>query len=263
MRRHAGIPEAYGRLPAQVGEWWLPRAHRSHRALPLVVLIHGGYWKPVYDRHLQDVVAAALARRGFAVWNIDYRPAGGTWSDTFTDVAAAMDHLPRSAHAAAVDLRRVAVMGHSAGGHLALWLASRPALPAAAVGGGPAVVPVLAIGQAAVCDLVTGALEHLGDGAVHALMGGGPDQFPERYAVGSPRALLPLGDVRVVLVHGRDDTVVPVSQSRDYARAAMAAGSPVELHLLDRAEHIEHLRPRSPALASVFPALEALHHATR
>ena len=114
------------------------------------------------------------------------------------------------------------------------------------------------MGQAAVCDLVTGALEHLGDGAVAALLGGGPSQFPQRYATGSPRALLPLGDVRVVLVHGRDDTVVPVSQSRDYARAAEAAGTPVELHLLDEAEHIEHLRPRSAAMATVFAALDEL-----
>ena len=224
----------------------------------MVVVIHGGYWKPTYDRHLEDVVAAALARRGFAVWNIDYRPAGGAWRDTFTDVAAAIDHVPRSPQAAALNLDRVAVLGHSAGGHLALWLASRSALPPGAVGAAPALVPRLAVGQAAVCDLVTGALEHLGDGAVAALMQGGPGQFPERYAVGSPRALLPLGDVRVVLVHGRDDTVVPVSQSRDYARAAAAAGTPVDLHLLERCEHMEHLRPRSPALAPVFAALDGL-----
>ena len=259
MRHHAGIVESYGDLPAQVGEWWLPRRSpgrpRAHGDLPLVVLIHGGYWKPIYDRHLEDVVAAALTRRGFAVWNIDYRPAGGQWSDTFADVAAAIDHVPRSTHARALDLSRVAVMGHSAGGHLALWLASRPALPPGAVGAAPVLVPYLAVGQAAVCDLVTGALERLGDGAVHALMGGEPDQFPDRYTVGSPRALLPLRGVRTVLIHGRDDTVVPVSQSRDYARAADAAGTPVELHLLARGEHIEHLRPRSPALEPVFAAL--------
>ena len=219
------------------------------------MLIHGGYWKPIYDRHLEDVVAAALTRRGFAVWNIDYRPAGGWWSDTFADVAAAMDHVTRSPHAGVLDLGRVAVMGHSAGGHLALWLASRTALRSGAMGASPALVPRLAVGQAAVCDLVTGALERLGDGAVHTLMGGEPDDFPDRYTVGSPRALLPSRGVRTVLVHGRDDTVVPVSQSRDYARAAEAAGTPVELHLLDRAEHIEHLRPRSPALAPVFAAL--------
>ncbi len=260
--RHAGVVEPYGVLPAQVGEWWLPRRStgrlRAHANLPLVVLIHGGYWKPIYDRHLEDVVAAALTRRGFAVWNIDYRPAGGQWSDTFADVAAAIDHVPRSGHATALDLRRVAVMGHSAGGHLALWLASRPALPADAVGDRPMLEPVLAVGQAPVCDLVTGALERLGGGAVHALLGGGPERFPERYAVASPRALLPLRGVRTVLVHGRDDTVVPVSQSRDYARAAEAAGTPVELHLLDSAEHIEHLRPRSAALAPVFAALADL-----
>ena len=258
MLRHAGVPEAYGPLPAQVGEWWPPTSPRSPRARPLVVLIHGGYWRASYDRHLEDVVAAALARRGFAVWNIDYRPSGGPWSNTFADVAAAMDHVPRSARARSLDLGRVAAVGHSAGGHLALWLASRAALPVDAVGGGPALLPKLAVGQAALCDLVTGALERLGDGAVQALLGGGPDEVPERYAVGSPRALLPLRGVRTVLVHGRDDTVVPVSQSRDYARAAEAAGSPVELHLLNHAEHIEHLRPRSPALAPVFAALDAL-----
>ena len=237
----------YGPQRLQRGEWWLPAGRRD---LPLVVLVHGGYWRRGFDRHLQDAVAMALVDRGFAVWNIDYRSSAAPWPATLTDAAAALDHV---ATCPRIDASRVAVVGHSAGGHLALWLASRGRLPAGAVGAGPAVRPVLAVGQAPVADLVEGAVQRLGQGAVQALLGGLPDRVPDRYAIASPQALLPLPGVRLVLVHGDLDPTVPVGQSQAYAVAAGA-----ELHVLPGVGHFEHLDPGSRALTPVFAALATL-----
>ena len=237
----------YGPQRLQRGEWWLPAGRRD---LPLVVLVHGGYWRRGFDRHLQDAVAMALVDRDFAVWNIDYRSSAAPWPATLTDAAAALDHV---ATCPRIDASRVAVVGHSAGGHLALWLASRGRLPAGAVGAGPAVRPVLAVGQAPVADLVEGAVQRLGQGAVQALLGGLPDRVPDRYAIASPQALLPLPGVRLVLVHGDLDPTVPVSQSQAYAESAGA-----ELHVLPGVGHFEHLDPGSRALTPVFAALATL-----
>ena len=239
--------EHYGPKRQQRGEWWLPTGLSN---LPLVVLVHGGYWRRGFDRHLQDAVAVALIDRGFAVWNIDYRSSAAPWPATLTDAAAALDHV---ATCERVDLSRVAVVGHSAGGQLALWLASRGRLTTGAVGAGPVVRPVLAVGQAPVADLVAGAVHQLGQGAVQALLGGSPDGLPERYAIASPQALLPLPGVRLVLVHGDADPTVPVGQSQAYAEVADA-----ELHVLPGIGHFEHLDPASHALTPVFAALDTL-----
>jgi acetyl esterase/lipase len=249
------LVEAYGGLPEQVGEWWLPRAPHP---LPLVVLVHGGFWRPGYDRHLQDAVAVALVDRGYAVWNIDYRSSVHDWPATFADAAGALDHVAGSPRAGAVDLARVAVVGHSAGGHLALWLASRHMLPDGATGAGPRVRPRLAVAQAPVADLVAGHEGGLGGGAVEALLQGTPAHAPDRYATGSPQALLPVPDVRLVLVHGAEDETVPPSQSEAYARAARAGQTDVDLRVLSGVGHYEHLDPGSGAVAELLDALEGL-----
>ena len=115
--------EPYGAGRRQIGEWWLPA--QASGPLPTVVLIHGGYWRPSYDLHLEDPVAADLAGCGFLVWNVDYAPSDVPWPTTVTDVAAAYDFLAEGRYASRVDPARIAVVGHSAGGHLALWLGSR------------------------------------------------------------------------------------------------------------------------------------------
>jgi acetyl esterase/lipase len=246
--------EPYGTGRLQEGEWFLP----SGKRLPVVVLVHGGFWQPEYDRHIEDGVALLLADRGFAVWNIDYAPADMSWPATFADAAAAVDHLSESDLAARHDLARVAVVGHSAGGHLALWLASRGRLPAGAVGAGPTVRVRVAVAQAPVADLSRAALEGVGDGAVQQLMGGGPDDVPDRYAVCSPQALLPVPRVGFTLVHGDVDDRVPLSQSLGYADAARAAGGRVDLRVLTGGGHFEHLDPASDAVSVALDALRAL-----
>lgn len=241
--------EQYGDLPRQKGEWWLPPQAPPGR-LPTVVLVHGGYWRDSYDLSLQDAVAADLAGRGFLVWNIDYRPSDQPWPATLTDVAAGYDHLAAGRFADRVDPARLSVVGHSAGGHLALWLASRDNLPAGAPGAGrrgPA--PTAVVAQAPVAALAEGAPLRLGAGAIQALLGGGPDEVPERYAVADPIALLPTG-VPTTCVHAAGDDLVPISQSEAYVAASDTA------RLVTFAGgHFEHLDPASRACELMREAL--------
>jgi acetyl esterase/lipase len=247
--------EAYGPGRLQRGEWWLPPGEQAGTGrLPTVVLVHGGYWQPGYDRSLEDAVAADLAGRGFLVWNVDYAAADGGWPTTLLDVAAAHDHLVRGSLAGRVDPARTAVVGHSAGGHLALWLASRRRLPSTAPGAAPAApAPALVVAQAPVASLVDGARERLGGGAVLDLLGGTPEQVPERYAVTDPVALAPAG-VPAVLLHSRADALVPYAQSEAYARASQGTAELVEVP----GDHFAHLDPRSPALEQLRRALARL-----
>ena len=177
-------------------------------------------------------LAIDLARRGVAAWNVEYRrvgQGGGGWPGTFEDVAAAVDHL---AEIEDVDPARVATCGHSAGGHLALWLAARHRLPAG-VGAAPRIRPRAAVSQGGVCDLERAWRDDLGDGAVEGLLG--PlEAGAGRFAATSPAALAPPG-VPQLLVHGADDDVVPVSQSRAYADRDPLA----ELAELEDADHFD------------------------
>ena len=187
--------------------------------LPVVVLVHGGFWRQSYGKDLMVPLARDAVIRGYATANVEYRRVGGAggWPATFEDVAAAVDALAGAD--APLDLDRVVVVGHSAGGHLAAWAASRPNIPDGEVGADPRVVACAAVSQAGVVALARSAREGVGNGATDDLMGGGPDEVPERYAVGDPLALAP-PPVPVLLVHGRSDDNVPFSQSEAYAQAA-------------------------------------------
>jgi len=246
------LEESYG---PGAGEWWEPAAPPGR--LPTVVLVHGGYWRAGYDRSLEDAVAADLAGRGFLCWNLDYRSSAEPWPATLGDVAAGYDWLARGALADRVDPARVAVVGHSAGGHLALWLASRGRLPAGAPGAGqPGPRPALVVAQAPVALLAEAARRGLGSGAAAALTGGAPAAVPERYRVADPVALLPTG-VPSVLVHGEADDIVPLSQSEGYVAAAVAAGDRSRLVHVPGG-HFEHLDPSSVACERLREALAGL-----
>jgi acetyl esterase/lipase len=243
-----GQGHRYGPHRSQRADLHLPLGAGPH---PVMVLIHGGSWHKRYGKVVMRGLVADLVRRGWATWNIEYRRLGegGGWPATFEDVASAIDHLRKLD--APLDLDSVSVLGHSAGGQLALWAAGRGRLPAGALGADPAIHMRRAIGQAAVCDLGE-AYRLWHGGAARALMGGSPEQVPERYAVGDPIELVPVG-MPVLLVHGSQDATVSVELSRRYAARAEQAGEPVELVEIEGAAgaHRAHVDPRGQAWTAV------------
>jgi len=251
-----GLPEAapvirrYGADPAQFGELWLP----DGPAAGTVVVIHGGFWRARYDLSLGRPLAADLAARGYAAWNLEYRRAlaGGGWPATFEDVAAGIDLLATLP----VDTSRVAAVGHSAGGHLAAWAAGRAKLPPGAPGANPVVAVTGVVAQAGVLALADCAREHVGGTAALDLMGGAPDELPEQYRLADPVAAVPI-PASVVCLHSRADADVPYSYSERYVAAATAAGGRASLIELP-GDHFTLIDPASPDWAAAIGALQAL-----
>jgi acetyl esterase/lipase len=249
---------SYGPGPDRVADVRIPAAGivapaGSGETLPTIVFLHGGFWRAAYDRKHAGPLAEALADSGFVVCTPEYRKVGqdgGGWPGTFDDIATAVRLLPglvaEASHGIA-DPARTILAGHSAGGHLALWsaceLGREHRLP-----GRQAVVSL-----AGVCDLTESYRQQLGRGAAGALMGGGPDIFPDRYAAADPMLLLPVRAL-VSLVHGKSDDQVPWQQSHDLAAAARAAGDTVSCSLLDDCGHFEVIDPLSSAWPAVLEA---------
>lgn len=232
----------YGDQDQQFSELWRPGGDPPWSA---VVMIHGGSWSQDVDRTIMDDVARNLADEGHAVWNIEYRrlgQRGGGWPGTFRDVAAAIDDLGTRPDEVPVDLERVIVLGHSAGGHLALWGAARSGLPAGAPGADPQVSPRSVVALAPVTDLARCAEEGLVDGTCAQLLGGSPADVANRYANASPQQRLPLG-VPQRLFHGALDTVIPVDHSRSYVNAARGAGDDATLIEQADANHFTPIEP--------------------
>jgi acetyl esterase/lipase len=233
---------AYGTHQAQYGELSVPD-RSTHNGT--VVIVHGGFWRARYDLSLGRPLAADLVRHGFTCWNIEYRRVGdgGGWPGTVRDVAAAIDHLS----ALDVDTERVVAIGHSAGGHLAVWAAGRP----------DAGVPLAAaVSQAGVLDLRGAEREHLGRGAVREFLGGTSADVPQRYRDADPLAAVPLA-VPVLCVHARADVDVPYSQSTRYVAAATEAGGAAAL-LEVPGDHFSVIDPSDPSWTLVRDALPAL-----
>jgi acetyl esterase/lipase len=249
---------AYGEQPDQVIDVRLPARPEG---LPLVIFVHGGFWRARYDRRHAGPLAADLAARGWPVAVIEYRRVGqpgGGWPGTFDDAAAAIRRAPALVDAALAGRDRppapgAVLAGHSAGGQLALWYAATAPPPPAGV---PATVAgVLAL--APVADLTGAYAANLDRGAVADLLGGGPADVPERYAEADPLAR-PAPPVPVFLLHGDRDAQVPVEQSRRYAAAARATGADVELRELSGVEHFGLIDPLSSAWRWVTTALRTL-----
>ncbi len=241
---------AYGPEPQQFADLTMPVG--TEQPVPVVVLIHGGFWRTPYDLTLMEPLAADLVGRGYAVWNLEYRRIGddgGAWPGTLVDVAAGIDALAEAAVDHPLDLDRVAFVGHSAGGHLALWAAGRSTLPAEAPGSDPVVIPVVAIGQGAVVDLTTGSQTGLGSGAVLELLGGTIEEFPDRYEWATPA--LDAGP-KMVSVVGTLDGIVPPSFSADPTQP-----DGVNVIEIDGADHFAHIDPSSVAWQAVGDRLDA------
>lgn len=252
----------YGVDPLQFGELRLPKKAAPY---PVAVVLHGGCWVSyLADLHIMSPLATALTDLGMATWNVEYRGsdhAQGGWTGTFDDIAAALDHLREIAQLHQLDLNRVIVLGHSAGGHLALWAAARHKLPkesplyvanplpirAAISLSGPGDLRAFHEGKAGGCR----------DHAIVELLGGTFDDYPNRYMQASPAELLPLG-VTQVIINGELDPIVPIKFSRDYQRMATNAGDPVEFYEIEGASHFDVIAPNTPAWEKVESFVQTL-----
>jgi acetyl esterase/lipase len=224
-------------------------------------VVHGGYWRARYSLEHIGHLCAALVAAGVATWSLEYRRLGnhgGGWPGTFQDVAQGADHLRALGGTYPLDLARVVAVGHSAGGHLAAWLGGRHRIaPESPLHSPQPLVLRGIVPLAGVLDLWRAWELRLSRGVAKQLMGGTPAQHAERYAAGSPMALLPIG-IRQILLHGTADDAVPFLISRDYAEAARAAGDAVELVTLPGAGHFEVIDPRSQEWPHVRAAVLTL-----
>ena len=236
---------SYGGDPSQVGELTRP----TGTSKGVVVVIHGGFWRSVYDLSLGRPLAASLVEQGWTAYNLEYRRVGngGGYPQTLDDVASGIDAL---ADIDGLDTSTVITLGHSAGGHLAVWAAGRPKLTSTSWGA-PAVRVTAAISQAGVLDLGAAVRDDLGAGATLAFMGGHAD-----HARADPSEHIPL-DVPVRCVHGVADDIVPLSQSIAYVERARSAGADAELLEVD-GDHFVVIDPSSQAWARTLEILEAL-----
>jgi acetyl esterase/lipase len=230
---------AFGDGEFQFGELRVPAGRGPH---PVAIVIHGGYWRARYDLKHIGHLCEALGRDGFATWSLEYRRLGnpgGGWPGTFDDVKAGASHLVRIAKAKALDLNRTIALGHSAGGHLVLWLAKQKVVSLRGV-----------VALAAVSDLRKAWELKLSNSVVEELLGGSPAKVPERYKSASPMEMLPLG-TRQEIIHGDQDDIVPVTMSRAYGDAAVMAGDHATMLEVLGAGHFDLIDPRSEAWHAV------------
>ena len=240
----------YGAGEYQFAEYWHPGASEP----ALVILIHGGCWSNEYGLDHIRALASKLKGSGYAVWSTEYRrvgDAGGGWPGTFEDIADSLNYTDKLSN---VNQRAKFVMGHSAGGHLALWVAAAGHLPLDSPLGKRIKTQIQgAIGLAPIADL---AAYSLGDNSCEVvtekLMGGSAIDLAERYALGSPAALLP--SIDSILIHGEDDTIVNISQSQRYAASSHRA-SIISLKGLG---HFDMINPEGPVFDRIIEALARL-----
>ncbi|MBZ6229814.1 alpha/beta hydrolase [Streptomyces olivaceus] len=264
---------AYGELPDQVVDFYAPRgAGGPGGAAPVVVVLHGGSWRAPYDRRHISPFAGFLAQRGFAVASVEYRrgargpggedagePVAGRWPDTFDDVAAAVDALPELVrrHLPGADVRRMVLTGHSAGGHLALWAASRHVLPADAPWRTDRPAPLRGVvALAPIADFEVADKLGVCGGAARQLLGS-EALFAERRPYADPALLLPTG-IATTLVQGRADVDVPQAVADAYADAAAKAGEVVGVTLLEDVGHYPLIDPAADACAVVAEEIAQL-----
>jgi len=252
----------YGSNEFQFGELRLPKGAKGAKGdgpHPVAIVIHGGCWMSQYGLSYMGHLSAALAESGVATWSVEYRRIGnegGGWPGTFVDVSRAADHLRALAKTYPLDLKRVIATGHSAGGHLALWLATRKNLPKDSPVYSSDPLPLLGVVSiAGITDLRrTGTAC---DGNVAQLMGGSADDKAAIYNLASPIELLPLG-IPYAIVQGDSDPIIPLAMARDYVDAAKKKGDDPKLVVIEKAGHFEVVDPKSFAWAAVKDEVLAL-----
>jgi acetyl esterase/lipase len=254
----------YGADPLQVADLWLPArpARANRRGHPTVLMVHGGCWlTDIADRNIMNWIAADLATRGYAVWNIDYRGVdrpGGGYPGTFRDVAASADALRTHARAYNLDLSRLVAVGHSAGGHLALWLAGRSRLPAGSplrTAGIPLpIAHVVSLGGLPDLEQARAESQGCGPEVIDRLVGPPTLSSRQVYADTSIPRLAPLR-VPQTLVNGTRDRIIPTHFATTYAAAMRARGDRVTVRLVPGQGHVELIAPETPAWAAAVDAI--------
>ncbi|PGL70239.1 alpha/beta hydrolase [Bacillus sp. AFS055030] len=252
----------YGEDQWQYGELRIPDGPGPH---PVVVVIHGGFWKSIFGADLMDAVAEDLTKCGLATWNIEYRRVGnigGAYPGTLNDVANATDFLVTIAEEYSLDLKKVVAMGHSAGGQLAFWLAGRNHLHEDSIlktSSDPLLLKgVVSLGGIIDLELMNNLINYKQqmvknmkiDNPVTDFVGGTPNEVPERYAEVSPVQLLPL-NIPQILIHGDLDVNVPVKLSALYKELAEKAGDQVKMITFPNVEHFEIIDPDSKVWDSI------------
>jgi acetyl esterase/lipase len=230
---------SYGSDRYQFGELRVPKGKGP---FPLVMNIHGGFWRAAYDLSHAGHLCAALTAKGLLTWNVEYRRVGnpgGGWPGTFEDIRNAHRYVPQLGKRYSVDENKVLVMGHSAGGQLALCLAAHES----------SVKNVVSL--AGVVDLQAAYELHLSNDAVVAFMGGKPSEVPEHYAEADPMKLTIGRSTTQWLIHGAADNVVPCNLSRNYTQTKQQAGANVHYTEISTAGHYELIDPRSRAWQKV------------
>jgi acetyl esterase/lipase len=237
---------AYGADPLQVADLWLPDGPGPHK---VVLMVHGGCWQTgIADRSIMNWIAADLRGRGLAVWNIDYRGVdrpGGGYPGTFQDAAGAADALRAHAAEYRLDISRIVATGHSAGGHLALWLAGRRKLPHDS--------PLRTADPLAIHEVVSlGGLPDLEE-AARSENGCGNEVIGRltsgHFADTSVPRLGPLG-LPQVLINGRQDRIIPTAYAEGYAGPMRALGDDVRVRMIERTGHVELIAPETAAWAA-------------
>lgn len=255
----AGTRIAYGSDSLQFGDLRLPEGKGP---FPVVVVVHGGCWLSQYNLEYMSHLSAALTKAGYATWNIEFRRVGdegGGWPGTFLDVAKGADYVQELAKEYPLNLKQVVVMGHSAGGHLALWLAARKNLSRKSELYSKKPLKVKGVvSLAGITDLEAYAADKGScNAAVPKLMGGMPTEVPQRYAQASPMRLLPL-KVPHRLVQGALDPIVPETQARYYAALAKSKRDDAEVVLIPEAGHFDLVAPQSPVWEKVVEAVRSV-----
>ncbi len=240
---------AYGQNEFQFGDLRLPKGEGRR---PVAIVIHGGCWMSEYGLSYMGHLSGALAEAGVATWSVEYRRVGnqgGGWPGTFEDVARAADHLRTIAKTYPLDINQVVAVGHSAGGHLALWLAARKLLPKDSPVYSPDPLPLRGVvSLAGITDLRRPGTAC--DANVTQLMGGSAKDNAAIYGQASPIELLPLG-IPSAIVQGSIDSIIPLAMAEEYADAAKKKGDDAKLVVIEKAGHFEVVDPKSSAWDAV------------